>query len=308
MKPYQTILVAAALDGRDETTLRHVAYLAQLTHARDVYLAHVVPTFDLPETLLQEEPEAVVPVDEEIEARLRQTVARVPGGFGEAEVHCVARQGSAVAELTKLAAQKAADLLCLGRTGDPNLLGQPVDNIVRKAPCSVFLIPAGSVENYSRILAPIDFSEHSKQALETACALARGAPNASLTALHVYQVPLGWHKSGHSHEEFAAIMRKHAERHWQTFSRDLETQGVSIDIRFELGEEVTNTILETADAMDASLIVVGSHGRTLPAELLLGHVADSVCAQSTRPTLCVKHKGEVVNLLKAILQFYGFGD
>ena len=43
--------------------------------------------------------------------------------------------------------------------------------------------------------------------------MARSRPGTSVLLLHVYSVPLGWHKSRHSYEEFAAIMKGHAERH-----------------------------------------------------------------------------------------------
>jgi hypothetical protein len=46
------------------------------------------------------------------------------------------------------------------------------------------------------------------------------------------------------------------------------------------------------------------NGRTGPAGVLLGHVAEMICAKSTRPLLCVKKKGEVVNFLHGLLQLF----
>ena len=49
-------------------------------------------------------------------------------------------------------------------------------------------------------------------------------------------------------------------------------------------------IVEFADAQDASLIVLGSHGRSGFPDVLLGSVAEAVAAHSKRPVLIV-HRG-----------------
>jgi nucleotide-binding universal stress UspA family protein len=309
MKRYQTIVVAVALDDRDATTLRNAARFAQAAESKAVYVVHVAPSFDLPAELTNKQPEQVLPVDETIEERLRATVegqrSLFPAGTN---VQCVARQGSLVPELIRLAAQKSADIFCLGRrppqAGD--LLSESAMQLVRKLPCSVFVVPPGVEPHVERILVPVDFSDHSREALDVACAIAQSMPGASVTVQHVYEVPLGWSKSGHSYEEFAAIMKGHAERHWNEHLPTVSTRGVPWTVRFDLSERVPKTILDVADEIDANLVIMGSHGRTRPAALLLGHVADTVCAQTARPVLCVKRKGEVVNLLHAILQFFDF--
>jgi hypothetical protein len=37
---------------------------------------------------------------------------------------------------------------------------------------------------------------------------------------------------------------------------------------------------------------------------MTAHVAEMICAKSTRPLLCVKKKGEVVNFLHGLLQLF----
>lgn len=309
MKRYQTILVGAALDERDVTTLRHAACFARSAESKAVYVAHVAPTFDLPAEVVAAQPELLVPVDEEIEERLRSLIENHRSLFPEGtDVHVAARQGSLVPELIQLAVQKSADLFCLGRRPpqEHDLLSDSAMRLVRKLPCSVFVVPPGVEPHYERILVPVDFSDHSREALDVACAIAQSMPNASVTVQHTYEVPLGWHKSGHSYEEFAAIMKGHAERHWNELLPSLNFRGVPWTVRFDLGDKVPKTILTVADEIDAHLVVVGSHGRTRPAGFLLGHVADTVCGRTARPVLCVKKKGEIVSFLHAILQFFEF--
>jgi nucleotide-binding universal stress UspA family protein len=50
-------------------------------------------------------------------------------------------------------------------------------------------------------------------------------------------------------------------------------------------------IVDVADEHDSSLIVLGSHGRSRLAEVLIGSVAEAVGAHSRRPVLVV-HLGD----------------
>jgi len=307
IKRYQTMVVAAALDDRDATTMRHAARFAHAAESKAVYVAHVAPTFDMPEEVARQQPELVIPVDEEIEKKIGAMVEEhrhlFPEGIG---VHAITREGSVVPELVRLAAQKSADIFCLGRRPpqDHDLLSESAMRLMQKLPCSVFVVPPEVEPQYERILVPVDFSDHSREALDVACAIAHFMPGASVTVQHTYEVPLGWHKLGHSYEEFAAIMKGHAERDWKKLMPQINFHGVPWTARFDLGEKVPKTILAVADEIDANLVVMGSHGRTRTAAFLLGHVADTVCARTARPVLCVKKKGEVVNFLHAILQCF----
>ncbi|MCS6851534.1 MAG: universal stress protein [Gemmataceae bacterium] len=311
MKTYQTILVGASLDERDTTTMRFAALFAKAADSKTVYVAHVVPTFDLPPELTGPEAHAILPRDEEIEQQLEALVARHRTEFPpQVRFHAVARQGPTTAELIRLASQKSADLFCLGRR--PAEAGRRLSDaglhLVRKSPCSVFVVPPEAEPRCQHILVPVDFSDHSREALEVACALARTQPQATITVQHTYEIPVGWHKSGHSFEEFAAIMRRNAQRHWEKFAQTLACRDPAWKVRFDQGDDVPQTILRVAEDINADLLVLGSHGRTQSAGVLLGHVVDVICAESSRPVLCVKRKGEIVNFLHALLQFYGWED
>jgi nucleotide-binding universal stress UspA family protein len=307
MKRYRTIVAVAMLDERDATTLRHAALFARGGGVEAVYVLHVAPSFDPPPGAAAGAPEGRKPIDEEIVSLLSALVERERGAFpAGTRIECLAREGSLAPEATRLASQKLADLVCIGSLQDDQ--GQPPGHvrarILRRSPCSVLVVPSGSEPRYERILVPVDFSEPSREALETAAAVASSSPGASLTALHVYNVPVGWHKLGRPHAEVAAMMKEAAERAWAEFLPSVDLRKVPCTARFDLGDRTPATILSAARQIDARLIVAGSHGRTRPAAALLGHVADSLAAAADRPLLCVKKKGEVVNLVRALLELY----
>jgi len=305
MTSIKNLLIHLMLDRRDATTLRHAGWLAQAVGPEVIYVAHIAPSFDLPAELAEQ---SVTPVDEEIVAQLKTALAdQQPDLFpSAARVECLAREGPFPTELVRLAAHKSADLICLGRLRpeDQDPVSDAAAVLVRKSPCSVFLVPEGAEPNPKRILVPIDFSAPSRGALEFAIALATATAGASLTLLHVYPIPIGYARAGFTYEQMAARVQKVVEANWLEMQTEVDFRGVPWTIRYQPGDFVAATILAVATEIDAELIVMGSHGRTVPAAALLGHVADSVCSKTTRPFLCVKRKGQVVSLLRAMLQLY----
>lgn len=307
MKRYQTIFVAAALDDRDPTVLQHAAHFARAADSQALVVAHVAPAFNQPPEVAAYTPEIPIPTTAEMRQRLEATVATLRDQFPpDLGVECLACHGSLISDYVRLASQKNADLLCLGRRSraEHDRLSEAAVTVLRKSPCSTFLIPAGCEAKYERILVPVDFSDDSREALDVAAAVAATCPGASIVVLHVYSVPLGYYKLGRTHDEFARQMKTLAEQEWDKFSRSVNFRGVPGSVRFELSDNVPLTILAIADELDSRLIVISSHGRTRAAGVLLGHAADTVSAKATRPLLCVKKKGEVVSLLRALLQLF----
>lgn len=132
------------------------------------------------------------------------------------------------------------------------------------------------------ILHPTDFSARSENAFQLACALTRDY-GARLVVLHVAATvpPLA---SGEALPPDTESQRREAKDHLDR----LEVRGADVraERRLEEGEPVTE-ILRVAQEIDASLIVLGTHGRTGLSRLLMGSVAEQVVRKSACPVLTV---------------------
>ena len=66
-------------------------------------------------------------------------------------------------------------------------------------------------------------------------------------------------------------------------------RSVGFDARplVETGEPIWRTIVDVADAQDAGIVVLGSHGRTGIGLLVMGSVASAVARHTDRPVLIV---------------------
>ncbi|MGD1975442.1 MAG: universal stress protein [Desulfobacterales bacterium] len=143
-----------------------------------------------------------------------------------------------------------------------------------------------------RILCPTDFSENSKHAMKYALTLA-ALSQAELELFHVVE-PITYPQSTELFEpvldEVELTMKMGA-----AFQKQLEDQVAALKEEYPKteGKIVTgNTFLEiiqVARDEKVDMIVMGTHGRTGLAHVLIGSVAEKVVREAPCPVLTVKH-------------------
>jgi universal stress protein A len=147
-----------------------------------------------------------------------------------------------------------------------------------------------------QILVPTDFSEPSRAALDYAAELARPL-GATLDVLHVWEAPVFVPPSmlpeaGVADVAALELYRESAESQLATFVADAKKRGIAVRTSFaELGP-AAHTIAEFARARHYDLIVIGTHGRTGLAHVVIGSVAERVVRYAHCPVLAVRSQGE----------------
>ena len=143
-----------------------------------------------------------------------------------------------------------------------------------------------------KILSPVDFSENSNHALQYALTLA-DLGGAELVLLHVVEA-ISYPQSATLFEpllgEVDLTMKLQSAFEEQLQQQVSKLQGEYINVR---GKTVTgNTFMEIIQAAReeaADMIVMGTHGRTGLAHVLIGSVAEKVVRGAPCPVLTVKH-------------------
>ena len=135
------------------------------------------------------------------------------------------------------------------------------------------------------IIAAIDFSESSLLAMETALGLLpeRGG---ILCLLHVLEVPRGIDPIGVLQPSIEELDAEALER-LQDLVPDNPDKNVQIE-RLVVRGSPAKTIASQARERGADLIVVGTHGRTGLARMLLGSTAEALLRQAPCQVLVVK--------------------
>jgi nucleotide-binding universal stress UspA family protein len=233
-----------------------------------------------------------------LEQLRRQIAAFIPP---EAAAHIVIEpsvaEGDPTAEI--LAQAESADLIVMGthgRSGFEHLvLGSVTEKVLRKASCPLLTIPLASPDATSavptlfhRIVAAVDFSDISMPALRFAMSLAAEA-DAHLTMMHVIDVPPHlalWIDRGdgvgHVREWTDA-----AEQRLRSVVSDAAREYAHVEQRVETGQPYRE-ILRVAAEQQASLIVIGAHGRGLLERMFVGSTAQHVVRQATCPVLTIR--------------------
>lgn len=220
----------------------------------------------------------------EAEPHLSQVVADLQAR-GVEHVGSVVLHGNPADALVEAAEALDADLIVLSSRGESGIrravMGSVAEQLIREArTTAIMLCPAlapattevagetaadgGQVR---RIMLALDGSEVSETALPHAEHLAR-VLNAELTLVRV-------------DDEVAEL--KIAEAELQGHADALRSRGIElVAVEVVPSEDPATAILETAERIDADLIVMASHGRGGLGRLLLGSVADAVTRRTER--------------------------
>jgi nucleotide-binding universal stress UspA family protein len=184
----------------------------------------------------------------------------------------------------------SADLIVLGelRRRPAIDFGSTARAVLAKSACALWIQP-GPPRAIGRILVAIDLSEESLLALATACEMASRL-HATVTALHVFETSkltaVPW--DGYVTIGDVETFRRAAMDEFEKVMKAFDWRGVEHEALFTDGLPAEE-ILDRSRAAD--LVLMGTHGRTGFASVLLGSVAYQVLEQTRRPVMVVRNPG-----------------
>ncbi len=151
-------------------------------------------------------------------------------------------------------------------------------------------------KQFTKVLAPIDFSETSRATLDYALDLV--SPGGTLLVCHVVDdIPLTYGYVGIAvpPPELTQRLSAEAAREMEAFVPKALPEGVRLDTRVLHGAPFAG-IVRLAEEEKTDLIVMGTHGRTGLKHMLLGSVTEKVVRTSPCPVLVVhRPDGEMEN-------------
>jgi nucleotide-binding universal stress UspA family protein len=143
------------------------------------------------------------------------------------------------------------------------------------------------MSKFKNIVVATDFSDISDKAFFTAIDLAKGL-DANLHVIHIVQIhPANIPESGMVNvEELQAVEEQAAN---ENLDKSIEKHGQGLNITKAIlhGDPATQ-VNKVVKEVGADMIVMGTHGRTGIAHLVMGSVAESVLKNSEVPVMCIK--------------------
>lgn len=144
---------------------------------------------------------------------------------------------------------------------------------------------------FEKVLYPTDFSDVAMKALGFIKQL-KGAGTKEVTVLHVIDVrninAWDWQTATESLIAIKRDLEKKIKGEMNSIKNELSKTGLSVKTRVEEGIPVKEILRVEEEEEDVSVIVLGSHGRSNIAEMLLGSVSEKVIRNAKKPVLVVR--------------------
>jgi len=217
-------------------------------------------------------------------------------------IHTRIASGIPSEELLAAAQAEDSDVIVVGTKGKTGLehvlLGSTAERVIRTAPCPVLAVRShtrgqggGGTDpcegiSLGRILVPLDFSDCSLDALEYAVLIARQA-GASVRLLHVLEPVCYGLDFTLPHLTKSGRQREQMDKRLAELATAISDSGVTTDVQLR-GGLPPDSILDTARAVPADLIVMGTHGRRGLSHVVSGSVAEAVLRRAVCPVLTVR--------------------
>lgn len=143
------------------------------------------------------------------------------------------------------------------------------------------------------ILSPIDFSDHSEDALKVAADLASRLGSALCLVHVVPMLPRLPSAAAVFHEaEYEGALHKDAEQRLSRMAGKLTQCGLAVKSIVGTANDTGMEILRIAEHNNADLIVIASHGMTGWHKLVFGSVTEKVVRMAACPVLVLKAQSD----------------
>ena len=142
---------------------------------------------------------------------------------------------------------------------------------------------------YKRILIATDGSDKSKKAAEEGLELAKslGAQVIALNVINEVVIASAVRQLGADRKDVESKLERAGGKAVDELKAMGAKMGVDVDTIVRIGAPA-NTVIDTAGAEKADLIVMGSHGESGASKLLIGSVVEKVLYWATIPVLVVR--------------------
>ncbi len=301
MDRYKRLLVGLTGADRDKGTIEYAALVSRMAKLEKIYFLHVADSLEVPASIREAYPDMLEPVAEHLTEQMREMVEERFSSLPEIEVDFEVIEGTPLVEILRLTRQKEIDLILVGKTKEHQQSGMLPEKLARKAPCSVLVVPEGTQPEISKILVPVDFSEHSADAMDVAIAFISAGTGSELVCAHAYQA----YEPYQAYQGYGVVddenMRAGVEQEYQAFIKGLDLMGCSVVPLFLTSDNPSRSLAAAIKEQQSDFVVVGARGRTAAAALVLGSITERLIASTTLPLIAVKKKGTGLSLLNALL-------
>lgn len=304
----RSILVPTDFSTSADRALAYAVNLADRFGA-SLQLLHVVDELDSERYGIEEGKEQAVSLRDQIRTEALERLRKIAPDESPVEVqpNVSLHLGGDVADaIREHVEDRDVDLVAMGTHGrqgiDRLVLGSVTDSLIRRVKCPVLTvrddggrIPDAQEVSFADILSPIDFSEHSHEALRMSKAIA----NRYHTPLHLLfvaekRVVPTFSDTGIPGVGVVEMDPEIVENARQALEQlEQEIGGPTVDAKYHVRKgNVARHIVDFAETEDIGLVVMATRGYTGMTRFLMGSNTERVVRAASCPVLTIPFTGE----------------
>lgn len=301
------LAVGLDMTKMDETIIEFANFQAKRHEIKEIYFIHVIRNIKFPEEVKLEFPHLEEKAIEEKETLMREKVETNLDPNIKANCIFIVKTGKIARNILKVLDANNIDLIIIGKSLQSKERGLLAQKLARLASCQLLIVPDGCKPQANRILVPMNHSPNDKDALNHAIDIAkRSGATAEIICQVIYSVPTGYRYTGKSYEEFAEIMKSHADKKFRkmlaTMSID-ENVNVSTVFTLDKNDDAIDIVYKEALKTSPDYIVISAKGKSSATALFLSSVAEKLIQIDTKfPIRIVRSRGDNEGIMDLLLK------
>lgn len=271
------VLVALDYSGMDDSIIRYAHFFNQYIKSPNLSFVHVIPG-------ITSNKESIKPRNNKknLENVIKELLwNKIKTNFNTKESckdMCVEiHTGTPYIELLKIIKEKKYNLLIVGKKDRSQGSGITPRRIANDTMCNVLFVPENPSLHLNKIMVPIDFSENSARAMQTAIRIKEVNSSVSIVGVHVIK---------HTSEEYYlgeildADYKKnnliHAQSRYQNFLRNNNIDPHQVTMHYIQDEHrnVSKHLLQFTAYEKIDFAILGAKGDSNYQHILYGRVAE----------------------------------
>lgn len=281
----------------DEPLLKYIDFFSSLIPIKSAYFLHVVPRFDLFRSLFEKDSLPLAGQYVLSKNVIKQLAININANLSKdrgIDVDYDVREGNPLEEILRDAEEVGSDLVIIGQKKETKTHGILAKKLARNVKCNALIVPENSKHSLKKILIPIDFSDYSVKALQTAIAINKQLEEpAEIICVNVYELPdFASYNISKTREQFRQMMEKDRieafEAFLQTYVPNEKEQIQKVVLQKEI-EWTPHYIMKYANDNEVDFMVMGAKGHSKITLLMMGSVTEKLLSiNDSIPTLIVK--------------------
>lgn len=280
----------------DKNILEYLNFFAKNISIKAASFVHARPIFMTLERGNRDDfyKDEIELVNRQINDSIKAELEKHLSDHDKMEITSELKDGKPLEVILNSATSLNADLVVIGQKKGIKHHGILAKNFARKAEGNLLIIPQKSKCKINTILVPVDFSENSARALQTAISIKKQLNKpARLIALNVFELPnFTFDRITKSYSTFKEKVKGEVEKRFDDFLEKFivgQEEEIEKQLLFKKSPNMGGYIYSYAAKNKVDFMVMGAKGHSQLELMFLGSVTEKILSlNQTFPTLVVK--------------------